>query len=164
VCFNELAMQRLESAANRLCAEQLLSLTNEEQCEIKSVNFTFMVWDHTAHGVRMGCVRAGDANEMVFVVSYDSAANGKRLFMGTPFCVDAMQCRTLASERMVNRFLLDANSSACLQTDVVFDGSLAVDKPVSLHLQFDYCHEGRSLRVENVAECDNVLLVIDMFQ
>ena len=58
---------------------------------------------------------------------------------------------------------MDANSSACLQTDVVFDGSLAVDKPVSLHLQFDYCHEGRSLRVENVAECDNVLLVIDMF-
>lgn len=155
-------MQHLESAANRLCAEQLLGLTNEEQCEIKSVNFTFMVWDHTAHGVRMGCVRGVD--ELVFVVSYDSSANGKRLFMGTPWCVDALQCRTVASERLVNQFLADACSKPLLQTEVVFDGSLAVDKPVSLHLHFDYSHEGSSLLIENVAECGNVLSVIDLFQ
>ena len=35
--------------------------------------------------------------------------------------------------------------------------------PLSLHLQFDHVVGGRALLVKDVAKCDNVLLVIDMF-
>ena len=157
-------LQHIESSVNRLCAQ--LVLTNEDQCNLNTLSFTFMVWDHTARGVRMGCVRGKEDDSMVFIVSYDSPANGRRLFMGAPWVVDPLhheQGRVLASEGVVNQFLRDV-CAGCLQAEVVFDGSLAVDKPVALHLKFDHLLEGKALLIKDVAECENILLVIDMFQ
>ena len=157
-------LQQLESLTNRLCAQLLL--TNEDQCNLDALSFTFMVWDHTARGVRMGCVRGADDDSMLFVVCYDSPANGRRLFMGAPWVADPQhheQGRALASEGVVNRFLRDVGAG-CLEAEVVFDGSLAVDKPVALHLKFGRLVEGKALLVKDVAECENILLVIDMFQ
>jgi hypothetical protein len=73
-------LQHIESSVNRLCAQ--LVLTNEDQCNLNTLSFTFMVWDHMARGVRMGCVRGKEDDSMLFIVSYDSPANGRRLFMG----------------------------------------------------------------------------------
>ncbi len=86
--------------------------------------------------------------------------------MGAPWVADPLhheQGRVLASESVVNQFLSDVGASS-LQAEVVFDGSLAVDRPVALHLKFDHLLEGKALLVKDVAECENILLVIDMFQ
>jgi hypothetical protein len=154
----------LESLANRLCSLQC-DMMCEDDFELDSVNFTFMLWDHTARGVKMGCV--GDGGELAFVMRYDSQHNGKRLFIGTPWLADALhheQGRVLASEDAVRAFLHCVSSSRCLQTNVVFDGSLTVDEPISLHLQLEHLMDGKTLLVKDVAECGNVLLVIDMFE
>ncbi len=78
-------------------------------------SFTFMVWDHTARGVRMGCVRVEDDDRMLFIVSYDCPANGRRLFVGAPWVADPLhheQGRALASEGVVNQFLSDVGASS----------------------------------------------------
>ena len=159
-------MQGLESLANRVCVLQCeaLSLVGDTQCTLDTVKFTFMLWDHVACGVRMGCVQDGGGG-LLFVVSYDGVGAEKRLFMGVPW-IECTGCgRTLAAASTVDSFLQQIHSSDCLQTDVVFDGKLAVDKTLSLHLQFG-CDIGNKsmLLVKDVAECDNVLLVIDLFK
>jgi hypothetical protein len=160
-------MMQLESLANRLCSLQcdFMCVGGDEQFELESVNFTFMLWDHKASGVKMGCVSGSD--ELVFVVQYESPMNGKRLFMGTPWLANGSRHelgRELADSDTVGLFLRQAKCIKSLQTNIVFDGNLAVDKPVSLHLQLDCQIKGKSLLVKDVAECGNVLLVIDMFQ
>ena len=159
-------MQCLESLANRFCVLQCeaLSLVGDTQCTLDAVKFTFMLWDHVACGVRIGCVQDGGGG-LLFVVRYDTAGAEKRLFMGVPW-IECTGCgRTLATASIVDCFLQQIHSSDCLQTDVVFDGNLAVDKTLSLHLQFG-CDIGNNstLLVKDVAECENVLLVIDLFK
>ena len=96
---------QLESLANRCCALQseMMTMVGDEQCNIDTMNFTFMLWDHTAQGVRMGCISDGD-DGLLFIVNYDSPANGKRLFVGTPWISDSVkheQGRQLATAKSV---------------------------------------------------------------
>jgi len=80
--------------------------------DLESVNFTFMLWDHTAQGVKMGCLSDGD--KQVFVVRYDSPVNGKRIFMGTPWLADCSHHelnRELASSDTISQFLQQARFS-----------------------------------------------------
>jgi hypothetical protein len=159
----------LESLANRVCLLQCdaLSVLGDEQCNLDALSFAFMLWDHTAHAVRIGCVQSDGS--LLFIVSYDSPTNGKRLFMGAPWVVRG-DARCMASTDAVNGFLRDAGCVKQLKADVVFDGDLAVDKTVSLHLRFDCNHhdgsinDGDALLIKDVACCENVLLVIDMFE
>ena len=160
-------MRLIESLANRLCCLQceMLCVGGDTRFDLESVNFTFMLWDHTACDVRMGCI--GDGDQLMFVVRYDSVANGRRLFMGTPWLADRAHHalgRELASMKSVDQFLQQAQTNKKLQTNVVFDGNLAVDEPIGLHLQLDHPIDGKTLLIKNVAECRNVLLVIDMFE
>ena len=158
-------VMQLESLANRACLLQCgeMALVGDEQCNLDAVKFTFILWDHVAYRVRMGCVLDGSGS-MLFVVSYDSPANGKRLFMGAPWRVSSAGVREPASVDAVDNFLQKLGGSGSAQADVVFDGDLAADRPVSLHLRFDGCMDcGAALLVKDVAQCDNVLLVIDMF-
>ncbi len=56
--------------------------------------------------------------------------------MGVPW-IECKGCgRTLATASTVDYFPQQVRGSNCLQTDVVFYGNLAVDKTLSLHLQF----------------------------
>ena len=156
---------QLESLANRLCSLQCDMMCMGGEFDVESVNFTFMLWNHTAGKVKMGCM--GDGDQWVFVVRYDSPLNGKRLFMGTPWLADCAhhECgRELASSDTIAQFLKQTRCSRSMQTNVVFDGNLTVDKPVSLHLQLDHRINGKTLLVKDVAECGNILSVIDMFE
>jgi hypothetical protein len=156
-------MQRVESLVNRVCSLQCDMLCMDEQFE--SVDFTFMLWDHTVHNVKMGYV--GGGSELQFVLRYDSPVNGRRLFVGVPWladCVHHEHGRVPATPDMIDPFLAQAGCCKRLQTNVVFDGTLTVDKPVSLHLQLDLKIRDKTLLVKDVAECNNILLVIDMFE
>lgn len=163
---------QLESLANRCCALQseMMTMVGDDRCNIDTMNFTFMLWDHTASGVRMGCIcDGGEDDGLLFIVNYDSPVNGKRLFIGTPWiadCVKHEQGRQLATAETVCEFLhqMCSMKADVLNTNVVFDGEIEVEKSTRLHLHFDHAIEGKSLLVKDVAECDNILLVIDMFQ
>ncbi len=157
----------LQSLVDRLCALQcdiMCAGGDGEQFDLESVNFTFLLWDHTACGVTTGCV--GEGEKLVFLLRYDSPQNGRRLFVGTPWVADRVHHesgRERASLDTVVGFLRDARCRRNLKTNLVWDGSLAVDHELSLHLQFDHSVGGKALLVKDVAKCDNVLLVIDMF-
>jgi hypothetical protein len=136
-------------------------MCEEETVTLDNVVFEFMLWDHTASCVRMGCV---GSDEMVFVVSYDSES--RKLFTGTPYvvdCLDHKRDRVLASPSMVETFLREIRGRRSLHANVVFDGNLATDKTISFHLHFEHHIHGKSLLVTDVMKCDNVLLVIDAF-
>ncbi len=67
-CVQPSMLQHIESLVNLLCAQ--LVLTTEDQCNFNTLSSsTFMVWDHTARGVQMGCVRGEDNDSMLFIVS-----------------------------------------------------------------------------------------------
>ena len=162
---------QLESIANRCCAlhSSMMRVVGDAECDVDLMNFAFMLWDHTACGVKMGCMcDDGIDNELLFIVSYDSPVSGKRLFMGVPWvadCVEHEKGRERASPDTVGQFLREISNTKIYisKTNVVFDGNVSVDRPVSLHLHFDHAINGKSLLVKDVAECDNILLVIDMF-
>ena len=155
----------LESLANRVCALECESMTlvGDEQCDLDAVKFTFMLWDHTACGVRMGCLQSG-VDELLFIVSYDSPVNGKRLFMGQPWLDCGEKKRVIAPMASVDRFLQEVRKTNNLNANVVFDGDLAVDRSIGLHLCFDQRVDGKALLVKDVAECENILFVIEMFE
>lgn len=162
---------QLETLVNRCCALQCetMQMIGDDLCNVEIMSFTFMLWDHVACDVRMGCIGGVEKGELLFMVGYDSPVCGKRLFMGVPWVVDCLpdpQGRKLALSDTVGEFLCEMGKTkiGTSNTDVVFDGDLSVDKPVSLHLHFDCVIDGKTLLVKDVAECDNILLVIDMFK
>lgn len=149
----------LESHVNRLCA---IHMCEEETVTLDKVFFEFMLWDHTASCVRLGCV---GSEAMVFVVSYGSES--RKLFTGTPFVVDYFdhkKDRVLASPTIVDQFLCGIRGRKSLHANVVFDGNLATDKTITFHLHFKHYINGKSLLVADMMKCDNVLLVIDAFK
>ena len=76
-----------------------------------------------------------------------------------------LSCAMIASRRddgrRSKRSMLHARLLVwCLLLYVVFDGELAADRPVSLHLKFDQLIDGASLLVRDVAECNNVQVAV----
>ena len=158
----------LEALIDRICALQceVVCWGADEPLKFNSVNFKFMVWDHTANNVRMGCV-ASSGGDMQFVVRSESVGNGRRLFVGTPYVADEsnhLNGRELASVAVVDHFLREMQSVCSLNANVVFDGGLELDQPVSLHLQFGHPIAGKTLLLKDVVKCTNLLFVIEMFQ
>ena len=152
----------LESIANRLCSLQCDMLCMGGGFDVETVGFKFMVWNHTAHNVKMGYV--DDGVRSLFVVRYESPVHGRRLFVGAPWLIDCEDRRSLASSDAIDRFLQQVKRINSLQADIVFDGSLAVDKPLSLHLRLGGPIDGKTLLVRDVVVCGNVLIAIDLFE
>ena len=163
---------QIESLANRFCALQcdmLMCVGGDEVYNLDVVTFTFMLWDCTAYNVRIGCIGSGENDDdLLFVVRYESTvAAGVRLFTGKPYmadCSDHTKNRALASQVEVVKFLKGMQTGGRMQTDIVFDGDLAVDKIIKFHLQFGLSIDGKTLLIKDVIACENVLLVIDSFQ
>ena len=63
---------------------------DEQTLQDKAVRFNFLLWDHTAFGVGMGCL---ECDESVFVLlNYTSTSDGTlRLFRGEAWTSDASQ-------------------------------------------------------------------------
>jgi hypothetical protein len=83
-------MLLLESLVDRMFSlecELRCAGEGDEIFKLKSLEFSFSVWNCTAHGVSMGCL-AGE-NDMQFVLCYDSLHHERRTFVGKPCTVDA---------------------------------------------------------------------------
>jgi hypothetical protein len=139
---------------------------DEQTLQDKAVRFNFLLWDHTAFGVGMGCL---ECDESVFVLlNYTSTSDGTlRLFRGEAWTSDASQPgknQRKADMGTAMRFLGAMRQAEELNVNVVFDGQMEVEKNFDLHLNFDHSIEKRSLLVRNVFDCDNPLNVIDRFK
>ena len=139
---------------------------DEQTLQDKAVRFNFLLWDHTAFGVGMGCL---ECDESVFVLlNYTSTSDGTlRLFRGEEWTSDASQPgknQRKADMGTALRFLGAMRQAEELNVNVVFDGQMEVEKNFDLHLNFDHSIEKRSLLVRNVFDCDNPLNVIDRFK
>ena len=139
---------------------------DEEILQDKAVKFNFLLWDHTAFGVGMGCFECDDS--VYVIMNYTSTSDGTlRLFRGEAWTSDSLlpssdRCKADMSTSM--RFLRSMRQQKELCVSVVFDGQMEVDKNFDLHLNFEHSIDGRSLLVRNVLDCDNPLLVIDRFK
>ena len=156
-------MQLVESLANRVCLLQCnaLSMIGDRECSLGALNFVFMLWDCTAYAVKMGCVQGDEG--LLFIISYSSPDAGRRFFMGVPWVLKNGLSETASAEAV--KFFLDrAMEVECLQAEIVFDGNLAVDTVIPLHLKFSNFNDDEYLLVKDIAKCENVLLVIDQFK
>jgi hypothetical protein len=139
---------------------------DEQILQDKAVRFNFLLWDHTAFGVGMGCFECDDS---VFVLmNYTSTSDGTlRLFRGEAWTSDASKPsknQRKADMTTAMQFLGAMRNQKELSVYVVFDGQMEVEKNFDLHLNFEHSIQKRSLLVRNVFDCDNPLTVIDRFK
>ena len=137
---------------------------DEQTLQDKAVRFNFLLWDHTAFGVGMGCF---ECDESVYVLlNYTSTSDGTlRLFKGEAWTSDAStKNRRKADMGTALQFLGAMRQAEQLNVNVVFDGQMEVEKNFDLHLNFDHFIQDQSLLVRNVFDCDNPLMVIDRFK
>ena len=127
-----------------------------------AVQFNFLLWDHTATGVDMGCFECDD--DVWIVMKYESHNDGTlRVLRGQAWTSDSLRAedRRKADMGTAVRFL--GAMPQQFSVSVVFDGQMEVDRKFDLHLHFDHPIQGRRLLLRKVLEGDNPLTVIDQF-
>jgi hypothetical protein len=139
---------------------------DEQVLQDKAVRFNFLLWDHTAFGVGMGCFECDDS--VYVLMNYTSTNDGTlRLFRGEAWTSDAVKPshdQRKADMSTAMQFLGAMQQQQELCVNVVFDGQMEVEKNFDLHLNFEHSIQKRSLLVRNVFDCDNPLTVIDRFK